>query len=398
MKNFIYILLVSTMIISSCKKDSALISDANYSLVKVFDDTTHCDALSPTRRIVAGNNRFFMCYDKSGVMGAYYDTTRCKILVTDGSGKFISDDTITGLTTYDLCVLNDGSFVAAAFDAHQSGNPEFYLYHYSENGKRLSVQPVLTSNNLPDGFYYYDTKGIQMSLSLSGKILSNLNYTDLSSNLRSFVFEFDMNSGITWSSSFYSSTTRCVTTDDGGYLLCSYSYLSPLVNVIKINEVGDSLWAKTYKMGEVSAYCPGIIRATDGNYIFADNDYNNPPNAILSVYEVNAQGDSLRSYVLKDNKDHYACDLVATDDGGVFFTTNNSWYGVTWYNGSFKQVNSTYNFLDGNLNVNRQGLFQNFSTDIYTTACSTNDGKVACFGIRHCYNENFYKPILTIFY
>ena len=61
------------------------------------------------------------------------------------------------------------------------------------------------------------------------------------------------------------------------------------------------------------------------------------------------------------------------------------------------RVNTTYVYMDSQLNLTRKGKFQNETNDFISDACRTSDGDIACFGLIQSYDRGYYRPQLIIF-
>ncbi len=82
---------------------------------------------------------------------------------------------------------------------------------------------------------------------------------------------------------------------------------------MKTNAAGDSSWTKTFNAN--SPLGGQITFGDNGNYFFSFSDGN------LFIYEINATGDSLNSFVIDENGKNLPAALVPKD-GGVFTLVN----------------------------------------------------------------------------
>jgi len=387
---------IAMSILFSCKKDSLTTSDSVFSLMRVFDDTLG-DPSSAATRIIAGNNRIFMAYGRGSIYVAGDNIYHTTLLVTDNKGNLINRDTLpVGLTTGDLLVLDDGSLLIAAYYLADGYNNNIYLFHYNENGEKISVNALVPDFLNSTGFRGYELyNAVHLNRSINGNPLLCGAFFDSTYYVRGYMLECDVNGNQLWSKTIYGVIYDCIATSDG--YLYTMPYAASTISLVKTNATGDSLWAKTYAIPTTYSINPKqIIRSANGNYMFSvnpDQGYYSP----FVMIQTNENGDSLSSIVIgKEGEFHYSGGLVPRADGGVFAIMNGGWEGTFLPGGTFTRVNTEYADMNADLEIMKEGNFQKYTTDIITAACETSDGRIACFGIIQSYHQNYYKPELII--
>ena len=140
----------------------------------------------------------------------------------------------------------------------------------------------------------------------------------------------------TWSKVYglldYSETAHNIhQTQDGGYILIGTSILPPNVNVclLKLNQYGDSVWAKTYYDTNFIDYSVNfdISPGFDSGFVFYKSKFIDWGNTPLLVIWTNSLGDSIRS------KEYYLysytlepMDIDRTSDS-CFIIVGDAYYG-----------------------------------------------------------------------
>ncbi len=403
MKKYLPILyIVAVLITGGCTKSDLQDLITNYHKVILYNDTLP-DPRNQAIRIVAGNNRLFMnyCYDfeRFDIVNGVFITPpdpRNQWMLTDIEGNIIRRDSfLTGLTMGDVMFLSDNRIMAILYNAHEgtSGvNYEIMFFLFDQNGNKITGDTLFLPAGITLAGPPYDNHQlIHLTQSISGNALMYFEYYDVNYNAKSFAGELNSDGSFSWYN-IYSEIkiSGGIRTSDGGYIFTGsdpggyYNYLPGYVFVMKTTATGDSSWAKTFNVNNPLG--GQITTGDNGNYFFCFSDVN------FFVYEINAAGDSLNSFVINENGLDLPAALVPKN-GGVFTLLNQD---VMSYLNLTYQVNTHFISLDAGLDVTQKGKFQKENSDMIFAACKNSDGKIACFGITQIYNRPYYKPELII--
>lgn len=125
----------------------------------------------------------------------------------------------------------------------------------------------------------------------------------------------------TYGGSSYDVSTDIIATDDGNYAICgitdSYGYGNHDVYLIKIDQNGDTLWAKTYGgTGSDAGY--SIVQTLDNGIVISGNTGSfSPVTSSIYLIKTDENGDTLwtKTYYKQDVNTGY--DVIETNDTGL---------------------------------------------------------------------------------
>ncbi len=124
----------------------------------------------------------------------------------------------------------------------------------------------------------------------------------------------------TYGGVFYDSGSRVLETPDHGYIIVgttrSFSNDTTDIYVIRTDEVGDTVWTRTYG-GNLWDSGIGIQRATDGGYIIASASNSiDPGNYDIYLIKINTAGETQWTKSVGGPATDYAHSIQTTSDGG----------------------------------------------------------------------------------
>lgn len=408
-----------------CKKSSISVSETNFKIVEVFDDTL-ANIQNTSIHIAAGSEMIYMTYGvnksvNSVLFGStWYSTDNiyyANLMATDYDGNLIWKYKLpTGRIVDDILVLDDGTLVMASmklFDLnYPQAKPYIYLSHFDKSGQKILEDSVVLT--LPGRKGY---KTVHLSHSVNNNLILSGEVVTSGNGLVPYAGEVDMNFKLLWDKANYHAIspgqgmfggfTKSIITPDGNYLFVRYLPLNDTgIVVMKTNPTGDVIWEKPFTL-IYGTTCNDFIQNANGNYQFSVTTSGNN-NWISKIYEVNANGDSINSFNLSnyDSKTNYG--LVPKDDGGVFALFHpfpgdwggNTWSSVMYPNSNYPVFNKT---ITSFVNINSQqqttssGSFQTKTCDYFRAACKLSSGQIACFGVLQSAGKSYYKPALIIF-
>lgn len=121
-----------------------------------------------------------------------------------------------------------------------------------------------------------------------------------------------------------------VQTSDDGFAAIGYttSFGSGYLNVwlVRLNNAGDTLWTKTYSVGEGDIGKSIILTSDEGFVITGWSFPENSPADVL-IIRTDSSGDTLWTKTLGGNRDDYGYSLQQTSDGGYIVTGTTDSYG-----------------------------------------------------------------------
>ena len=399
---------LSIGMLSGCQKDDSLDTYSGFLKVKVYDDSI-TDPRNGFTRIASGNNRLFMTFSNGSefysivngvpVFPPWPDT---QWIISDNNGNEVQRGTLPyKYWTGDVIALQDNSFLVAACVTDTSAiqyTHSMKLFHYDQNGVLLSSPSV----TFPPSFNFFIYQ-VKLARSSNGGIMMSLTYSG-GGNIISFVGECDVNGIFSWFRIYpLIEFTDFITTGDGGCLHVGRTYDATdavyKVHVLKTNASGDSVWSRSYAPSLFGAVSRNIIPSGNGGYLFSYYDYQlNSGIFSLAAYvcEIGAMGDSLHAVMINENNspnENWPVTLLPDAGGGAFSMLNIS----RVLQAGSSRVNTTYVYMDSQLNLTRKGKFQNETNDFISDACRTSDGDIACFGLIQSYDRGYYRPQLIIF-
>lgn len=415
---FCYLIVFSIAISSfiGCEKDDVNIDSGTYR-VKVYNDSL-AGIDNPDAKIAAGAGRLYMTYGQGGWNGVtvgyftfagYSVDYSVQVMSTDNDGTFLWRNKlpISNVSVGGLMELNNGNCLVVAFKNDWSFSDQIYLITYDSNGQLASTDSVVFAipiNGLPS------INTMKLMKTPNGNFILYGNFQD-SNGWQAYAFEYTQNFNLTWAKAYnyfpsvppfnYPGTfvTGCSNTPDGGYLFVGGATPDPTITyfgiiVIKTNSTGDTIWTKNFDFEHdelVDFNASGnIIPLTNGNYRF--NFTSGVGKALMSIYEINALGDSVNAITIDEMNQNYGAVMLPDNDGGSFALMNtNSVSG-----GIFHLRNTMYLNFNSGLKIVSKGKFQTQTTDVLTAACITSEGKKACFGMIQSYGASYSKPELII--
>ena len=124
----------------------------------------------------------------------------------------------------------------------------------------------------------------------------------------------------TYGGAYYDSGFRVLETSDHGYIIVgttrSFSNDTTDIYVIRTDEIGDTLWTKTYG-GDLWDSGVAIQHASDGGYIIAAASNSiNPGSYDIYLIKINTSGDTLWTKSVGGPATDYTHSLQTTSDGG----------------------------------------------------------------------------------
>ncbi len=410
MKTYLTFFIVIVLVVNyGCKKSDTLETDTGFTTVKVYDDTL-ASILNSSINIASGANRIYMTYGVGNsntfqyINGLAYliNGSYAKLLALDNEGALIWQKVLPiDIKVDDMLALNDGGCMIAGYDSDPFSLTPYYLHftRFNQNGEitlhdSLILQLPIAVNSIIS---------VNLMFASNGNYLIYGSYYNSQFQQIGYLCEYDLNLNQVWGQLFYfgsvgASLNGCTVSADGGYLVAG-GYISNTsvshdsIWIEKTNATGDSLWARVFSANDYPT-CNDVVLLSNGNYCLSI--VNNPifnPQTLL--YEINTSGDSLNSARIDIANQKYSSALLPTENGGVFALMNS----ILGENTALNTWNSNYTssvILDATLKSNSGGFFQTKTNELYTAACKTSDGKIACSGIIQVYGKDYYKPALLI--
>ncbi len=390
---------------------------SDFKLVRVYDDTL-ASADNEFSRIAAGNYGMFMIYGITGTWLWYNSNTipltaRARIMATDRKGNFLWRQNLAeGLTQGDILPLDDGGcLVAATINADVNPSLTYnciYIYRFDKDGNKISSDSISVVPHV--GTNPYSVNNSHFLKTTSGRIIIYGNaYCDLgnSSYSKGFIIDYSLGGGVQSFKTIYfpaPGTRHYIVLTGGmetpdGFLFSgeiSDSLQQPLL--VKTNSSGDMLWHKRFGLfGNYDFWNINMISAPGGNFRFCTNNnlWSSPLKATMNVYEVNANGDSVGFARYDELEANLAYTLLATDDGGFFTLVNKTPYYINpFFDAIFEQTNTRKVFFNAEMKKMTDGAVQAMTTDFFTSACKTPEGRIACFGFFKPVGKSYYRPEL----
>ena len=162
----------------------------------------------------------------------------------------------------------------------------------------------------------------------SGYIIGGFRNTSTIKGYDALVVKVDKNGDHVWSKYFGANDWDFIydvtPTNDGNYLLCgeTYSYGKGKndIYVIKIDDIGDTLWTKTYgNTGSDKAHA--ITSTDDGNYVLAGSTTSfGLDSSQVYFVKINNSGDTLWTKMIGSSGTEEAFDIIESQDKGLIVT------------------------------------------------------------------------------
>lgn len=148
---------------------------------------------------------------------------------------------------------------------------------------------------------------------------------------------------------------RIFTTNDGGFLIqATFENNYRDCHLMKVNEVGDTLWTKTYGNDSIQFYCYDMEETSDGGYLMT-GDYQSPFNYSMDSYiqKIDANGNQIWFNLFGDiaGKDHGSLVKMLEDNSAIVLGQSRYIHvGIDDYYGSyFSPYLSKFDQETGNL-------------------------------------------------
>ncbi|MDA0197592.1 MAG: hypothetical protein OT643_02265 [Bacteroidetes bacterium] len=219
----------------------------------------------------------------------------------------------------------------------------FYLLHTADDGFLMvgnyrTTSPLQTDGMLviktdAEGKVEWQKNFEQEGGSLTGRGVAETatgyafmayKYHDKENNYKVITTDFEGN--ILWEKEYYRGVLSLVggelhTTADGGLLIAGSYALKPTntdMYLLKLNALGDSLWAKTYG-GIYTDYLFGLGLCADGGYVLAGRNRSLKPAWGFNAYlgRTDADGNLLWEKSFGSDLDDRFYDAIETKDGGI---------------------------------------------------------------------------------
>ena len=199
----------------------------------------------------------------------------CGLVKLSNSGElewleYSTEGLVWSFCPYSIIELEDGSFIAAGMSgAAELGDEDDLacLYKFDEFG----IEQWHKEYNYGNG--YDDVWGICQTND-NGYLLTGNAATDQGEDY--WMIKTDINGNEQWSKTFggedndFAQTRNCFQTDDGGYIMCGYSYSFGAGRydlwIVKTDSNGNMVWNKTY--GENWDDVSWSFQKMDDGYIF----------------------------------------------------------------------------------------------------------------------------------
>jgi len=208
-------------------------------------------------------------------------------------------------------------------------------------------------------------------------------------NLDVYLIKTDPSGNLTWTKTFGGPNDdfgySVLLTSDGGYIISGATYSfgagSADVYIIKTDNLGDTLWTKTFGGGlpDISYASEGIYPTSDKGYIICGEtqSFGAGFNDIYLV-KIDSLGNLIWSKAIGGIQDDWAYSVHQVSDGGFIIAGTTSSFGYTYSNAYFIKTDSSGNLLwskaFGGSNYDEAGSF-----------CETPDGGFLITGLTHSF-------------
>ena len=254
-------------------------------------------------------------YIIAGYTGAYpnYDVY---LLKTDGAGDTLWTRTYGG--TEEDCGNSvqqtlDGGYVITGYTGSLDSGFDVYLIKTDASGDTLWTR-TYGGSNFDYGYF------IQQTSDGGYVVCGSFAYDDWTSDV--YLIKTNASGDTLWTRTYGGENSdygkSLQQTSDGGYIIAGYIDAYPdfiSVYLIKTDEIGDTIWTKTYG-GTEEYYGNSVQQTTDGGYVIAGYS-----GAFTSGYDVyliktDASGDTLWSRTYGGSDYDYGYFIQQTSDGG----------------------------------------------------------------------------------
>ena len=131
-----------------------------------------------------------------------------------------------------------------------------------------------------------------------------------------YLLKLDLNGNLIWQNSFGGTSSdngnHVIQTQDGGYMIAGYSVQDNDRKYLrKVSETGTLEWEKGYPSGSIKS----IIQLSDGNYIFAGDDWSQG-NKQVDIAKISSTGEIIWENLFGGAEDDNGREIVIAADGG----------------------------------------------------------------------------------
>ncbi len=291
--------------------------------------------------IVSGNTR-----DSAGIAKDMF------LLKTDSLGNVLWAKSYGGSSSDAMCYViqtSDSGFVMLGETYSVAGQNDIYIVKTDKLGTvqwahtygGTSWEKNVSINQTSDGGYY--TVGTTSS------------FNSLNSDI--YAIKLDASGNVAWSKIYGETQTDVgeigLQTLDGGFLIVSktlnYDISTWKIGLIKTNDLGDTLWTRTYKkVGATELTAWGAEQTKDGNYVLVGYLQSTPGYYKGYILKVDSIGNYMWAYSYTSNQ--YLYTIRETPDTGLIISSVSG--------GGFGMGNNDVLLIKTNSNGN-SGCYQN---------------------------------------
>jgi hypothetical protein len=220
----------------------------------------------------------------------------------------------------------DGGYIFTGTTySYGSGGSDLYLVKVSAAGETVWEKARGGVNN--------DMGNSLLATSDGGGVVTGIYYGE---NRQLWILRFDADGDTLWSRTFGGDKDEkgldIISSDDGGFAVAgvTFSFGSGTGDgwLIKTDDSGDSLWAKSYG-GAYDEFFYSVRQTADGGYILTGyNSSIDPGNYDLWLVKTDADGDSLWSKTYGGGDFEMGTSVNVTPDGGYIITGKTDSYGA----------------------------------------------------------------------
>lgn len=121
------------------------------------------------------------------------------------------------------------------------------------------------------------------------------------------------------------------TPDSGYFIACSQS-----MYVIRTDKNGDTIWTKKLEDGQGNTIASDVSHTSDGDYVIAGSNHNNPGDENILLVKMNINGDTVWTKSIDNHENDRASSVLQSNDGG---------FVITGFSSLFLNSDSSYIFL-----------------------------------------------------
>jgi hypothetical protein len=240
----------------------------------------------------------------------------------------------------------EGGYILSGYtDSFGNGNGDFWLIRTDENGDTLWCK---TYGDTAREWCRYSKQ-----TSDSGFILIGLIDSLSSSNWDIWLLKTDKDGNNVWTKTYggdhFETGFGIEQTSDGGYILVgftnSYGAGDNDVWLIKTNENGDSIWAKTIG-GPLPDAGYSVKQATDGGFIIAGStESSGAGRSDIWVLKTDESGDTVWTKLFGGSENEWSTSIQQTIDGGYIISGYTKSYGEGDYDAWLIKTDENGNIL-----------------------------------------------------